>query len=381
MITASQLTRLFRCPASNSFPCVRSTSEASERGVAIHAFLEDAIMRGRDAALASVAEEYRDVCEAIPIDRIPHVTPELAFAYDVETGVARVLGRGIGRKYGALGNSEIAGTADVVGGSDGMVYVGDYKTGRSYVEPAERNLQLAFLALAAARAYRVTSATVEILRVREHGELWIDRATLDVFDLDALATRLRYLVRHVHEADDRVSRGEVPNLSEGPWCDYCPSYLACPAKVGLVKRLALGTELDEIELMTRPLDPEVAGVAYERIVSAERMLARLKRSIYAVARERPIPLPSGNVLGEVTRQGNERLDGDIAWRVVERMHGREIADAAVTRGATKAGLRRALSGARGAFDAVLAEIRAEGGAEKPMRTGVEEYPGEKGAAE
>src|SRR5690348_7751770 len=138
--TASSLERAAACPASCAIPVrVRSSSDAAERGSAIHGFIEDVISKHetREAALAKVPVEWRGTCAALDWDAItgdlePATTfAESAYALDYVTGRARFLGRSLNRKYPPTSDEEITGTSDVDGDHfDGVPVVADVKTGQ-----------------------------------------------------------------------------------------------------------------------------------------------------------------------------------------------------------------------------------------------------------
>jgi hypothetical protein len=371
-LTGSGLERASRCPASVTLRHYDAATEASERGTAIHAFLERIPAQGRDASLAHVPDEWRPVCEAIDVERLPtKLAAEVAFAYDVRTDSARVLGIGIGRDYSSATPLEVAMTADVVGISADAVLVTDWKTGRGDTEPAAKSWQMRALALAAARAYSRDLTYVEKIRIRENGAAWRDRARFDVFDLDEIAAELRKL----HD----VVTSPNPPLRSGPWCRHCPAFTACPAQTALMRRMLDGSEIEDVERMM-PLSPEVARVAYERWQAMRQLMKRIEAALHAYAKEHPIPLNGHRVFGELVTEGNEQIDGDIAWQVLAAQHGRDVADAAVKRTATKSGIREALRAVLAEPRAlartereVLAEVRQRGGTRRPMTTKVTEY--------
>src|SRR5690606_5564131 len=115
-----------------------------------------------------VPEKYRDLCEAIDFERLPQgLAAEVAIAIDVQTGKARELGRGNGRCYETVRETEIPMTLDLLGANDDAVMVGDYKSGYSDVPPAVENGQLRTNAVAAARLIGRDTAVVEIIRIKD----------------------------------------------------------------------------------------------------------------------------------------------------------------------------------------------------------------------
>jgi hypothetical protein len=225
-----------------------------------------------------------------------------------------------------------------------------------------------------------------------NGPVWRDRARLDMFDLAEFASRLRHLPGRVQEQQSRIVKGQVPDVTEGAHCRYCPAAPACPAKTHLVKRLATGDEFTELDLM-KPLTPELTGIAWERLHTAKRLLQEIERRVRAAISEYgEVPLPNGNVLREVTAEGNEKLDGETVHAILASMFDPLTAASAVRKTATKKDLSasiRAWAKGRGEKAAplerkALAAIREQGGAKRGTTTKLEEVPptppAEEGAA-
>jgi hypothetical protein len=344
-------------------PQANTTSVYAETGTANHAEDEGALNAG-------------DVPEAIAAilgDATPTARAEVALAYDAAEDDGRVIGTGRQRDYGELAPFEIPGTADVLAHDDERVYVVDRKLWTA-VTAAERNVQVVFLALAAARALGRKYATVALRY--ETGR--IDRAEIDLIDMLGLAARLRDLHGRVAEQRARRARGEVVDVREGSWCRYCPASHCCPAKVALVRRLVTGGEADELELML-PLDDKTAAVAYERLQAAKQLLKRIEGAIYARAAERPIPLGGNRYFGKHVEPGNEQLDGRIAHAVLRDQLGVDAADEAVTYEVTKTRIKavikaRAAKGAAASVErTVLDAIRGLGGATRESKERVGEF--------
>jgi hypothetical protein len=394
LFTGSALERVRACPASAALPVVRSTSDAAERGTAIHAFLAGVLAVGRDAAIDQVPVEWRAACEAIPLAQLPHVNPdgyiaEVAFAYNVETGQARELGRALSREqaialYATLGPDEVSCTLDVLAlTADGEgVFHADAKTGRRRVTSAARNAQLLLGALAACRAYEKTRAEVAIIYVREDDDPFFDRATLEEWDLDGFAASLRAVAASVRHTRELVAQGLQPDAFEGDWCRYCPSFTACPAKVALIRSIAASPATLREE-MTGALHPARAAEVYRRWQVMKAAIDRVGNELYAYAAATPggIDLGDGVVFGPKRRVVRE-LDGAVVHKVMTDMHGRDIADRAVKYEATfegiKDALRKVLQDTPGAKlthleAAVVAMVDQAGGLEKVVSAPVKEF--------
>lgn len=344
-ITASAFERVAACPGSAVLPQANTTSEWAMLGNEAHEAVCAFVMQLREgmsegAALVNVPAEWQPACEELGEDARSY-TPEAAFAMDVRTLKARYLGSDIGRAY-RIGPTEVAGTADLAGLIDGRVVVVDLKSGWGPVTLPGRNKQLRLLALMACQVWGATRATVAVLRCHEGEAPTWQWAELDELDLDETLAEMHRALRAVDVAAIAVQAGRLPDVAEGPYCKYCPAMTSCPAKTALIKRLANGSEADELELL-KPLDARTAGVAWERLGHAKRLLQRIESACHAALHQfGALELPSGKLLRKVTTDGNERIDGSRAYDVVVELLGREMAEEATKRTMTKTALADAL---------------------------------------
>lgn len=363
MTTASSLPRLFGCVGHVALPHARTTSEWSEAGTDRHSEQEAAIVAGD---LDTMPAKVRAL---IPADATS-IRAEVAVAYDVATGLARELGCSIGRAYEGLAPFEIPGTVDMVALAPGRALVVDWKSFED-VGPPEQNPQALFYALCFARIHGADEVTVAISYLGAGGTR---HATLDSFELETFAQRLQRVYGEAAEQKARVASGRLPDVSEGPWCKHCPAIASCPAKVALLRRIVTGQEADDLAMMF-PLDAETARAAYERLQSGKNLLRRVERALYAYAHETPIDLGGGRYFGKHTKKGHEKLDGDTVWGVVAESYGRDVADMAVIRSATKKRLGDVLKqhGGKGADRMVLDEVRRRGGASRDEKEDVGEF--------
>ena len=381
--TGSAFERVRACPASAALPQINTTSEWAETGLDGHGSL-NALVRAINGgvsvaeALERVPDEWSALCGAVA----QHVKPwalrsEASYAYNVATGAARFLGCDLERRY-HLGPFEVACTLDLDGQDKDAAVVIDAKTGHGDVTPAERNQQLRFQALCAARARGLDHARVALLRCTEGGSPRWDWAHLEVWDLDATAQEVLDAFTQVSAALIDVNAGRVPDVTEGGHCKYCPAAPVCPAKTSLIRQMADLTAFEGAEFL-KPLSPEQAGIAYRRLQAFKALAKPIEAAIMAALEERgELPLPDGKVLRRVLVPGNEALDGDVVHQVVTELHGRDIADAAVERKATKKRLKDALQmatvrgGTSEAERRVLDEVRKRGGASKGTKRELEE---------
>ena len=385
--TGSSLERILACPPSSILPQDEGVkSEYASTGTAGHNFLEAVHHVGVEAALEHVPDEYREMCELIPVEKLPtHLSTEVAFAYDAATGEATQLGRlEEHRNYGPLPSTAIACTVDVCGVSEDSVYIADWKFGHGSVTKARENPQLLFGALCAARVYGKDKAIVEIIKLSDPGRPWHDRDVLDAFDLGAFQGRVIHLRHRIEKLQNRELKSE--DFAEGEHCKYCKAFDSCPKKQALIKRASSEDMATEVEMTwVGNLTPQSAPDAYRQWRMVKQLEKRMANIIHAYAKEQPIHLGEGKVFGARTRMGNEKIDGDAAWRLIEDLYGGDVADDAVARSATKASIRRALKKWGPGLDeskkeslaarekAVLEELRAHGGTARKETTRVEEY--------
>ena len=366
LLSASKLELAKRCIGAFTLPWRNERNAWSDAGTERHAEDEAAINAGDTPAV--LAERWPDLTWRA----------EVAFAYDVATGEARELGQGIGRDYKQFNLTpfEIVGTADAIGLSPSQLVVHDKKSFDD-VTRASDNPQLAFLALAAGKVYLPTRIEVAI----SHELRDLDVAEIDpVFDLDVIAHSVKQLMLAVVQARSDARDGKPVAFNAGRQCRWCNAFDSCPKQAEL---LALVKRDDEAlasgETVMPMLTDENAPDVYALWKSIGILHKRIGQSLYAKAADRPIPIGGGKMFGRVTKQGNEKLDGDVAYSVVRDRYGQEVADAAVQRVATKTKIKEALNAVAGrgglaaAERSVLDEVRKRGGARRDEKESIEEF--------
>lgn len=389
--TASGLSRDERCPPNRVLPQVQTNNPDALRGRAGHRFLE--LVGGGMSptlALAEVPEEYQAMCADIDLEGLPldlgEYLQEVAFAFSLDTGEARELGRGLERDYSQVRPGEIAGTADVVHRDCVEVYDYKFDSFEPTCPPPGNNPQLLFLALAAARLRGVDRARVTIIHIRPDGTHWEESDDLDAFDLDAFELRLRAIRAGVVAAQAIVARGLIPSVEQGPWCRYCPATAHCPAIAALLRAaagepeevLALrgvvrADDPEAVHMLTRELarHPEHAAKAYQRMRQVENALKVAKTALYLYASEQPIALDDGQVYGPVRTERKE-WDGRKTRGAMLELHGPEVAEAACDYETSATAVARALrpiyEARKKGYEAALEAFKAGGKVgEKPAR--------------
>jgi hypothetical protein len=389
LVTGSQLDRVARCLASAALPQIIDASDedndSRDRGTAIHRFLERVGDIGREAALAEVDDQWRGICSDLDLGKLAtqiSLSHEVAIAYNWRADTARLLHPVAPRAYEIDPSCEIATTMDVVGLGQDAVHVGDYKGPRAWLPAPEQSYQLGLGAVATTRLFDKSHAIVEYIRIRDDGSVRTFRGELDVFDLEAAAARIADLMRGVPDLRIHIEAGLTPDVTEGPWCRYCPAKQHCPAKTALVRRVL--TDPAPVSYL-EPLTPETALRYYRLLAPARAALAHAEAALYAYAKTTPIPLgdePDGSTrwFGELRREGNEVLDGAVSHRVLAELYGGEAANSAVTMEVTKKAITdvvrdKLAPGQKITIEAerVFERIRQLGGASRPITTSTTEY--------
>lgn len=375
LISISAVQRADACAASVVLPRSTYDSKASDKGTGIHGYLCRRVQGvPQDEALAQVPEAQKVTCANLPDPG--RGMAEVAFAYDVETGHARELGRDINRQYGKLGPTEIPGSADLVQMAGDVVEITDWKTGHTEIPPARENLQLHTLALAACRTYGASKARVHLVHIHDDGSTWRDSHDLDAFDLEEIAERLSRLWTRVQIAKRAVAQGKQPDTREGAHCQFCPSRVACPAKTAWLVRLTVPEGI--AQRFDTLLTGSTARQAYEIVKRADEVLNDLRAKLYQWARENPIELEDGKVFG-LTTQEREYVDGREAFDVLTRLYSAAVAQEACELSTSKAAIERALKtvAPRGSLAAykrnVLDEIAKAGGIEVKVTETIREF--------
>ena len=342
-LTFSGMERAEICSASPVLPHSRRETKDAQAGTAKHSFHENVGTIGRERALALVPAEHRKACEQIDLDALPASHPdrwsfEVAFAYNVDTGEARELGRGLNRKYHSVAHPpserEVCGTLDVVGVTEDAVVYPDLKSGfGADVAPARENWQLRIGALAAARAYGKHRAHVAIIHLRD-GEPYWERAELSELDLDATEHAIRRVVARVERARETYESGKTPDTTLGEHCKFCPALTSCPGQMGLVAA-ALGKQLGP-----EVLNEETAPLLLARLEAIEFATKAMWATLEDYASVRPIDLGDGWFYGK-TQKPRTSIDAELAPKVLADVLGLNV-EPEVKRVLTQAALKEAI---------------------------------------
>lgn len=390
-LTASGLALAARCPAAYALPHDEAAStDAQAAGHGRHAFLDaivaaydaepiaEVILSGapigtwlpmlRDHALATVPADapHRATCESIDVAELFELTGAdegevetgLTFAWRHDDDTAEALTVEAHRAYPDV--MGIPGTLDwLVTSPEGRVCVIDFK-GSEAVAPTRENLQLLAYALMVARSRSLDEIDVAIVYVHEDGHLVLDRASLDVFALDAAAARLASIWEGVRFAREAADRGAVDRTSTGEHCIRCPAMSRCPAMVTMVREFLASPP--DIAAFPK-LSDEEAGAAWERFALLDALLSQGRATLRQRAERRGLPLPDGRWLTPV-EVARKSVDVRKALPVLRDLVG-DRADAEVEQSLPTS-----------AVDAIAAEVaRARGETLKSVKAAVWERLG------
>ena len=315
-LTASGLALAALCPAAYALPVVEDIeTDAMRAGTQRHAWLDAFALawearraEGGSPAAARVDAERalptdptaRATCEAIDVERLLDLTGardgRVEVGLRVQWWPASDIGEELAladghRSYPDAPNA-IHGTADwIVTSPDGAVTVVDFK-GSMRGAPAGDHHQVAFYALAIARARGVAPITVALIYLDEDGSLTRDDATLDAWALDAWATRFAELHGRVTAARSAPAPGDFAKV--GDHCGNCAAYRVCPAQVLLVRELVAAPPPGAGHLPK--VSDEEAGRVWERAHLYRAALDVVIKTISERAKRTGLPLPDGRWL-------------------------------------------------------------------------------------
>lgn len=302
--SGSATERVLRCAASAALPAVHTPSgDDAHAGTLVHEYVRNGLTRGRDVALRLLADvadpDLIARCAAIRLGAFAElgeiVDCEVAYAYAIDSGDARILGRNLGRAYPRLDDGWIPTTTDLeIIQPDGVRLIVDLKTGWQYV-PGDTP-QIRFHSLASMAARGEERNRVAIARIDDEGEIDISRPLdLDELDGGALAHELRIARDRVLRARAKVIAYQTPDVATGPWCRYCPAQTSCPGRVGLV-RSVLAVDPADVRARMLALGPEEGGAMWEKYKAAEALLKQIGESLKELAGRTPLALPDGSTL-------------------------------------------------------------------------------------
>lgn len=310
MPSASKMTRIFNCPASYKLNAAETpeNSGAAVEGTMLHRHMELTYM---PAKTPEQDAELKALGAALNSEQ----TQALAFAENEVEKVAHFFDgeRHTEQRLWAA-NMTYSGQADmlVISPDKKSVVIVDYKFGRGEVEPAERNYQLAALAVLAADNYGVENVRAMIIQPRA-----LDKARR--------ITACEYIVSDIEQAREAIDSAvksalyaKQPREAVGYWCNYCPSAYRCAAAQKVMD--------DESALVAKGFEitPDNVREVFEKAKFVGKMCADIVKKCGEVVSENP-DLETGLYFAPNSpiRSIPDTLG---ALRVVEEKLGRELTD-------------------------------------------------------
>jgi len=341
--TGSILDAVLKCPGLWVLPhCKEQDKDVQVRGIVIHATIELAAKRGVAEAVTIMSLQYPEhaaTIEDIPWDELEQelaMEHEVALAYSPSRDEGRLLGTS-GRDYDSVKDDEYALTVDVLKVEESRVIVKDYKSGYALLGPAQHAAQLLLGALAACRAYGKRKAYIEYIYVRN--PFFRDGVEVDVFELEVFRGKLLRLDEKLSQARRRIELGQMPDVTSGKHCRYCPATNSCPSQKSLAIELSTGASAPSLNTsLTRG---QMAD-AWEKIDVAQSLLNKMRAAIIGEAAREPIQLKNGKMLGQVQKRGQESLCGDVTYEVIKELYGERVASDSVKFTTTKKDIKAAL---------------------------------------
>jgi hypothetical protein len=328
--TFSGTDRVLACPASAALPQAHSldSSEDADWGNGVHKYLRDCAVVGLEAARKALPKRapWRSCCLALDPTGLwrkgEMVRAEWTLAYCEERQETIDYGTDLGREYPALGPGWVVGTIDLAVNSL-VPHVYDYKTGHHPPRASESG-QLMLAALAVSRLLHRDTVVVGIVQIHEDGSHAVDEYTYEAWDLDEAREQVRAALRKVEAAKRLVVAGQLPNVTTGAHCKWCPAIHVCPAQTGLARRLVADAITPAERFATLAADD--AGRAWEQLQRAKRLIEEIERALKARCdHDGGLPLPDGSRLQPQSVM-RESIDSDRAVDVLAELWGRSHAD-------------------------------------------------------
>lgn len=224
--SASRMTRIFNCPASFQLNAMEipETSAAAEEGRMLHRVMELAVKLGNesekpefDALFAALTDEQRQAY----LTAVKLVNDNVLCDFRAYNGDRMEVFEK--RLWAASGL--FSGQGDAVFIHDnGEATIVDYKFGRGEVEPAERNYQLAAMAVLVADNFDFVD-TVRAMIIQPRA---LDK-TRRITECEYAKADIDSAREAINAACKEAIEAEYPKSKCGYWCGYCPSSYRCKA--------------------------------------------------------------------------------------------------------------------------------------------------------
>lgn len=244
--SASRMTRIFNCPASFQLNALETpeTSVAAEEGRMLHRIMELAVQLGNESQKA----EFDALFKGLTYEQREAYLTACNLVNDFVVREFRSYDGGKTELYEKrfwAKSKLFSGQGDAVFIKDnGEATIVDYKFGRGEVEPAERNYQLAAMAVLLADNFgglRTIRAMIIQPRALDKNK----RITECVYTKDDIDAAREAINAACKEAVEYAQ----PRQKCGYWCNYCPSAYRCKAaQLEIAKQYALATSTPQLAI-------------------------------------------------------------------------------------------------------------------------------------
>lgn len=301
-LSASSVGATIGCPARLALPQCRTTSEAADRGTALHAFarIVGKNPAARAQALLDIADDYRATAEGMDIAAaLADIEPigfELAYALDVKKRSVRYIGENIERDYNAaliakglppLGRYEVPFTMDVVGhirsgACKGVPVELDWKSGQYLGDPSEQ-WQRKICASGLIFLYDVPEAISRLGYIWQDGSIHPDGCPFTMLDAEDFCDTVVKAIDAVWEARLLFANGIMPTVNPSDDnCKYCNAIASCPhytnfakAMLGKLQAIENGPELGA-------LSPSELIKVWDELKQAEKIVEHQLKALKAL---------------------------------------------------------------------------------------------------
>ncbi len=304
-VSASGAGAAIGCPTRLALPAAYTSSEAADRGTALHEFARKLAVNpeARAQALLDVPDKWRPTAEGMDLADVLTglrcVGFERAYALNVKDQTVRYIGENIDRRYNEvlvargeapLGRYEIPFTMDVEAFLDDTPVELDYKSGQNIGEPSE-HWQRRICSIGLMLYHDTPTAISRVIYIWNDGQLVPDGHEFSIIDVDDYCDELVRMIDRVWQARLLFANGIMPALSPSEdTCAFCPAVASCPYYTNFAKSM-LG-RLEEIqkgpELST--LTDEEKGRIWEDAKRAEKMIETILDGLKLMADQKPIPV-------------------------------------------------------------------------------------------
>jgi hypothetical protein len=322
-VTASGADRAIKCPASLAYPQARTITDASEKGNDGHEFLrrvaKDA--NDQDNALAALPLELRARYENFSREKalgdLEIIGCEMAYVLELRPNfnTYHFVGENVNRNYGAIGKYDVGVTLDVEAKkTDGTIVAIDWKTGRYHLGEPENSWQMRLQAYALMMKYDINKVEVRIGYVDENADVYYDTHTFHFFSVQTEVDAIPAAIDKADVAANKLSNDEIPTVTLGDHCTFCPALPYCHGHTAMVRKLL--PELDGLDV--KLLSTVQKGQAWLRAKQMEKLGKEIVELLKMDNKDEPFPVDEGYEIRPIEKT-KEYFDSGLAKGLLIRL--------------------------------------------------------------